>query len=379
MQRRITLVLGLMVLAGLLLPALPVTAASNQPDDGVVIWSQDYTLAAGEQLDGNLVIFNGDAVVERRSRVRGNVVVWNGNADVDGIIEGNVVASNGDVLLRANGVVRGDVVCSWNCRFTGEGGSRVEGDVIHGPTLRATPFRAWTTPPFPSPVPMPNRRPVWLVGIERLLIWAVRTVRLLITIVVVAAMGGLVAVIWPAPTAQVTRTAFEWPGASVGIGFLTLLAAAALMAVLAITICLSPIAALLAVALGLAGFFGWVAIGAGVGRRLLTAAGAGEVAPLWVGGLGTLIITLLTLGLSRAFCLAPLGWVLTVVIGSAGLGAVVLTRFGTTPYVPGRTTRTPPPPPPAPEAPPQPPGPPPDAGLVEPPVSEADAGDPPGP
>jgi hypothetical protein len=113
-----------------------------------------------------------------------------------------------------------------------------------------------------------------------------------------------------------------------------------LVTVLAITICLSLAAALIALALGAAALFGWVAIGARVGRRLLKALNTGDVAPLWVASLGTLIITLITMGLSAAFCLAPLGWLLMFIIGCFGLGAVVLTRFGTTPYVPGRTWET---------------------------------------
>jgi hypothetical protein len=153
-----------------------------------------------------------------------------------------------------------------------------------------------------------------------------------------------------------------------GIGVLTLVAGITLVTVLAITICLSPAAALIALALGATALFGWVAIGARVGRRLLRALNAGEIAPLWVASLGTLTITLITMGLSAAFCLAPLGWLLMFVIGCFGLGAVVLTRFGTTPYVPGRSREVPQPPPPSPPAGevPEPP-----AGLTEDPAEPA--------
>jgi hypothetical protein len=110
---------------------------------------------------------------------------------------------------------------------------------------------------------------------------------------------------------------------------------------LVITICLSPGAALVALALGAAGLLGWIAIGAQIGRRLLQALDAtgdrvNPVAPMWSAALGTLIITLITVGLSTALCLSPLGWLLMFVIGCFGLGAVVLTRFGTTPYVPSQ-------------------------------------------
>jgi hypothetical protein len=195
--------------------------------------------------------------------------------------------------------------------------------------------------------------PFWLSGPEQLLRWILRIIRGLVTILVIAATGGVVALIWPQATAQVGRTAFESPGASLGVGFLTIVAAIALIIALAITICLSPVAALVALLLGAAGLLGWVAIGARVGERLLGALGAGEVAPLWVAGLGTLVITLITVGLTAGFCLAPLGWVLMFVIGCFGLGAVVLTRFGTTEYVPGqrREADEPPSPPALPQEP----------------------------
>ncbi|MGD8968418.1 MAG: polymer-forming cytoskeletal protein [Anaerolineae bacterium] len=336
MHRRTLVWLAVILLAGLLLPAMPVAAASNPPDDGVVIWNEDYTLAGDDALDGDLVVFNGDATLEAGSRIRGNAVVWSGSADVNGVVEGNLVISNGEIRLGEDAHVQGDVVCSWNCDIEREEGARVDGDLVEGPSLRGLPFAEWGEPGLRIQIPTPEAEPFWVSGPEQLLRWIFRIVRSLVTILVIAAMGGVVALIWPQATAQVGRTAFESPGASLGVGFLTIVAAIALIIALAITICLSPAAALVALLLGAAGLLGWVAIGARVGGRLLSALGAGEVTPLWVAGLGTLVITLITVGLTAGFCLAPLGWVLIFVIGCFGLGAVVLTRFGTTAYVPGQ-------------------------------------------
>ncbi len=345
MQRRMLVWLTVIVLGALLLPVTTVTAASEQPDDGVVIWSEDYILAEDEELDGDLVVFNGDATLEPGSRVRGDVVVWNGNADVDGIVEGNLVASNGDVRLDENAHVQGDVVCTWNCDIEQDEGARVDGELIEGPSLRGIPFGQLGEPGLQIEAPSFDPEPFWLSGPEQLLRWIFRVVRRVVTVLVIAAIGGVVALIWPRETAQVGDVAFESPGASLGVGFLTIIAALALILALAITICLSPAAALVALALSAAGLFGWIAIGARVGERLLQALKAtgdkraqldhDPAAPLWSAGLGTLIITLITVGLSTAFCLSPLGWLLTFVIGCFGIGAVVLTRFGTTPYVPG--------------------------------------------
>ena len=88
----------------------------------------------------------------------------------------------------------------------------------------------------------------------------------------------------------------------------------------------------------MAGLFGWIGVGALVGERLLRALNAREIAPLWAAGLGTLLTTSISVGLSVALCLAPFGWLLFFVLGCLGLGAVVLTRFGTTRYIPHRPT-----------------------------------------
>ena len=131
---------------------------------------------------------------------------------------------------------------------------------------------------------------------------------------------------------------------------LTMVAATVIAIALAITICLSPVAILAALALGAAGLFGWIGIGAVVGERLLQALNARETAPLWAAGLGTLLITLIGTGLSIAFCLAPIGWLMMFVLGCLGLGAVVLTRFGTTTYVPATGSGPRPPRPAAPSS-----------------------------
>jgi hypothetical protein len=267
-------------------------------------------------------------------------VAWNGSADVGGVIEGNLVISSGQIQLGEDAHVQGDVVCSWNCSIEQEEGARVDGDVVEGPSLRGLPFAEWGEPGLRIQIPSPEGEPFWLSGPEQLLRWILRIVRTLVTVLVIAALGGVVALIWPKATAQVGRTAFESPGVSLGVGFLTIVAAMTLVIALAITICLSPAAALVALLLGAAGLFGWVAIGARVGERLLEALGAVEAPPLWVAGLGTLVITLTSVGLTAALCLAPLGWLLIFAIGCFGLGAVVLTRFGTTAYVPSRRRET---------------------------------------
>jgi hypothetical protein len=97
------------------------------------------------------------------------------------------------------------------------------------------------------------------------------------------------------------------------------------MVLLAITICLSPIALLLGVALLAAGTFGWAAVGLLVGRRLLEAFKVKVITPLMAVAAGILLLSLLG-------AIPCLGALVVIVAGCVGLGAVVLTRFGTQTY-----------------------------------------------
>ena len=329
MHRQRFIWLILLLAGGLLLPATPALADGEPPDDdGVVIWNEDYTLEEGERLDGDLVVFNGDVTLEVGSRVEGSVIIWNGSAEVEGTVEGDLVVSNGDIHLGDSARVEGDVVCSWNCDINQEEGACVDGGIIEGNPLRG--FRFENGRSFPIPVPSPPTS--WISGPRQALEWMIRIIRSVVAILVVAAIAGLIALIWPHPMARVGRAVVEEPGASFGVGLLTAVAAIVIIIALTITICLSPVAILTALALGAAGLFGWIGIGAVVGERLLQTLNARGIAPLWTAGLGTLLITLISTGLSVAFCLAPFGWLMIFVLGCLGLGAVVLTRFGTIAY-----------------------------------------------
>ncbi len=329
MKRRFIWLILLLAVGLLLFPATPALADGDPPGDGgITIWGEDYTLEKDECLDGDLVVVGGDVTLEAGSRVEGSVIVWNGSADVGGTIEGDLVVSNGDIHLDDDAWVEGDIVCSWNCDLEQEEGAHVDGGIVEGVPLSG--FGRWRG----FPVPVPPSTTSWISGPERVLGWMLGVMRGMVSILVVAAVAGLVALIWPQQMARVGRTVVEAPGPSLGIGLLTAIIALVLVVALLFTICLSPVAVLAALGLGAAGLFGWIGIGALVGERLLQALNARGIAPVWAAGLGTLLIALVSAGLSAALCLAPLGWVLVFALSCLGLGAVVLTRFGTMAYVP---------------------------------------------
>jgi hypothetical protein len=86
--------------------------------------------------------------------------------------------------------------------------------------------------------------------------------------------------------------------------------------------------------------FGLIAIGFEVGKRISKLANQ-ALHPVISAGLGTLILMIVLSGLEAI--IPCVGWIPKVVFGLFGLGAVLLTLFGTKPYP--RVTMLPSPPP----------------------------------
>lgn len=304
------------VLLACLLALLLVASATPvfaDGDDGKVVFGGSFTLESGEELDGDLVVFGGSAVLERRSQVDGNVVVMGGSASVAGEVDGDVVTFGGNVEVRATAVVDGDLVT------IGGNVEREEGSVVRGSEVEGLEFegipRFWS---FPTRFSFDRGVDLWSRFIFNIL-------RDTFVALALAALGLLIVLFWPEQTEVVGQAVLAAPLPSGGVGLLTGLVAAALMVLLAITICLSPVAFLLFVATLVAGLFGWIAVGLLVGQRLLEAFKVKGVTALAAVAAGTLLISLL-----RA--IPCLGALVTFVVGCAGLGAVVLTRFGTQTY-----------------------------------------------
>jgi len=308
-MRRVLLISLLALLLAFL--ATPVFADGN---DGKVIFGGSFTLESGEELDGDLVVFGGSAVLEEDSRVDGSVVVMGGSASIAGKVDDDVVVFGGNVELRATAIVDGDLIT------IGGNAEREEGAIIRGSEIKGLEFRFfprfWT---LPTRLYFEYRWPnLWF----RFIFDVFRTIFMVLAL---ATLGLLIVLFWPKQTEAVGQTVLTAPLPSGGVGLLTIVVAAALMVLLAITICLSPVAFLLGVATLAAGIFGWTAVGLLVGQRLLEAFKVEEINPLIAVAVGVLLISLL----GAVPCLGP---VMVIVVGSLGLGAVVLTRFGTQTY-----------------------------------------------
>jgi len=101
--------------------------------------------------------------------------------------------------------------------------------------------------------------------------------------------------------------------------------------VLAITIIFIPVALIGLLVLGFAIAFGWIAIGLEVGQRMARMFHQEWALPLSA-ALGTFVLYFVANGIGFIQCI---GWIVPFLISMLGLGAVVLSRFGTTIYPPG--------------------------------------------
>jgi hypothetical protein len=315
--------------------ALPATAlAASSPDNPLrnrldeFVLGENYTLASGETLRGNLWIMGGNATLDQGSRVTGDVMLLGGNASVDGEVSGNINVMGGNIDMKNQAVIRGDLNIVGGS-YNRSPNARIEGNVNTGPT---GPFQLT----LPSGVRIPTVPTLEVVTYP---FWDV--ISFFFRAFLVAALAVLAVMFWPRHIQRVSQTTIAQPVAAGGFGLLTAVVAPIILLIMTITIILIPVTLIGLALLAVMILLGWIAIGLEVGERMAASLNQEWALPV-SGGIGTLIFTIVALGIDR---LVPcVGWIVPTLLGMIGLGSVILTRFGTQTY-PGSIL--PPPPPPA--------------------------------
>jgi hypothetical protein len=305
----------------LIAPAGPVLANGGE---GMVIFGKDFTLESGEELDGDLAVFGGDVLLEEDSFVNGTVFIMGGSATVAGEVDDELVVFGGDVKLKSTAFIGSDVI-AWGGQVERAEGAVVKGNVSEGVTTRLFQgpriVRVAPLPTTPSMVPLET-------GSKFFFSTMMDIFKTIITALALMALSLLVVLFLPKQTETVAQAVLAAPLPSLGIGFLTAVVAVGLTALLAITICLLPIALSIGLITTVAGFFGWIAVGLLVGQKLLEGLQAREPAPLVAVVIGVLLTSLIS-------ALPCLGFFVFLGVVSLGLGGVALTRFGTMSYPEG--------------------------------------------
>ena len=295
--------------------AAPVPAEQEIIRGNQLVTVGSYTLRSGQTLRGDLTIFGGEAILEEGSRVEGNVSVLGGTADIAGAITEDMNLVGGSVRLRASAEVDGDV------NVMGGSVAKDPGAIVRGETNRFTgPRVAPQMNPrmdgYDSGWDGPFR---WLFDLVAGALAALMGI-LLITLFSIAAVA-----LFPNNVARTAGTIGSQWLVSVAIGALTYVAVPILIVLLSITLCLIPVAVLLALAWAVAILFGWAIVARMVGERVMIGLKRNNWTLIGQTAFGAVLLALL--GSIPIF-----GWLVGFVASSIGVGALILTRFGTQAY-----------------------------------------------
>ena len=287
--------------------------------DSAVLFGCNARISSGAQIRKDIVAFGGNITIEENANVAGSAVLFGGNIELAGHVQRDVVLFGGILTLAPTAVIDRDVA------LLGGQVDQKEGAIVRGRITRNEGFRPGTAPvpPVPPIAPMFNGNTtgnIWLgalIGFGRWLVYAIA----------LAALGALVVVFMPKQTRQVIETSQAHAMPSVGVGCLTTFVAITLAILLIITLCGIPFGLLLLFAFAVAGAFGWIALGWLAGEKILQAL---KVRESWSVPVIAVIVGIFLLALVGA--VPVVGWLVGLFLGCLGLGAVVLTRFGTRTY-----------------------------------------------
>lgn len=321
------IIYALVLLTLLLLPARSAHAL-NRPLDGRVVIGQDFTLKSGDTLNGDLVVIGGEATIEAGATVSGDIVVIGGSLQLDGSATGNAVVVGGLAALGETASLAGDMVTV--------GGSlqRAEGAEIGGNVVTNLPPPTITIPnPYSTSIPpVPPTPKLEIKGGPFLTAMSV-----FFQALALAFLAMFLTIFLHPQLDRVAQAITQQPFMVGSVGLLTIFLAPITMVVLVITLILIPVALAAAILLALAWLFGVVALGMEVGDRF-TRSIHQSWAPVLSAGFGTFLLGIVVGAVNLVPCV---GWMAGVLVGLIGIGAVVMTMFGTRPLLRPETNATP--------------------------------------
>lgn len=352
-----------------LLFATPILAQGPEVniEAGRVVFGSSLTLEEDDFVEGDVVVFGGNFEMLEGSEVSGSVVVFGGQVTINGEVENDVAAIGGNISVEESAVVKGDVV-GLGGQVSIDESADVRGSVAEGPEFNfadkgfsidipAVPdapampdapdvpdLPEMPEPPAMPDVPRVTYRDSQPTFFQRVGEFVGDGVADIFFALVMAGLGVLVVMFFPAHVKNVQETVVNAASVSFIVGLATAFAGAALLFLLIIlSILIIPICGIVIEVLAIfaAMLFGVTVVGKYTGHRLFQAANnplAGDVSATLLG-----VAVLVLLG-SMPFVdkLPFIGWMfgltgflVMLLVNSLGVGAVVLSRFGTRVYTPG--------------------------------------------
>jgi hypothetical protein len=309
-------VFSALLLTVLIISLLPITAYAASPADVVI--GNSYTLESGKVLNDDLLIVGGSVNLMTGSTVNGSVIVFGGSLNAAGTIDGDLAVFGGTVNLTSTFVINGDLITA-GAAVNRDPAAQINGQIYTGGN---TPNLV-----LPGGLNLPNL----VSNFNPLPNLLFRMGSFFVSIFLWALVAMVVAMFIPIHLTRTSQTALTQPIISGGLGCLTIIVVPVVLVILAITICLIPVALIGAFILAIAWVFGMVALGLEVGKRI-GGMFKQEWHPAISAGVGTLALMVVLSGLQTI--IPCVGWIPQALVGIIGLGAVLLTQFGRKPYAP---------------------------------------------
>ncbi|MBN1201798.1 MAG: hypothetical protein JXJ20_08085 [Anaerolineae bacterium] len=281
-----------------------------------------YTLTGGEQIERDQLIVAGEIKLEAESKIDGSVTLIGDQVQVDGNVNGDVVVIAEDLAVGDPARISGDLVlCVSN--FERGAGARISGEVREecnegGRTSAAnileTGFESWQ-----------GNMLVRLGGIITATLFF-------------GALAALGTLIIPQPMTHLSASIRQAPVATGGVGCLTVLVAVGLTVLylvsllLIVPLLLLPFMLLGWLALFLASTLGWIALAEPFGKFVFNVLRVEPQPRMVTAAIGAMALTLLVRIWNVFWFTGWIGALATIILGSVGLGAVVLTHAGTRPF-----------------------------------------------
>jgi hypothetical protein len=281
-----------------------------------VIMGKSFTLLENQNLLGDLAIIGGSAHLKPGSRVSGDIAVFGGTLEIEGMITGNLFAMGGTINMGKGAVLNGDFI-NFGSELT-----RAAGTDIKGSQISNLPFQldlGEFNPPDFYKLPFYAARETTRVVME--ILWA------MLQIIFMGGLAMLVVLIAPKASNRIANTIGEKPITHWVVGLLTMMVFPIVTIICFVTIVFIPVGFLAIMVFVLASIYGWIAMGYEIGKRLF--AMSSKMSPAIIAGIGTIILSLVIRILSSIPCI---GWLFPMLTSMFGIGAVVLTRFGTRNY-----------------------------------------------
>ena len=283
---------------------------------------------------GDILKFGESIEIEVGEVVDGDVVAIGGSIVVRGIVDGDVVAVGGSIKVDSTGVIDGDVVAIGGT-VEKEEGAVISGDEVSIGIGGLSRHHIFGIHDFG--VPSFFTRTYSVIG---------KVVRIAILLI----LALLLAVFLPKPMARVESTVRLKFFATLGVGILGEILIFPLLVALTVSIIGIPFVPLTVLALIAGLIFGYAGVSLLLGRIFIERVDFKYTSPLTAIIFGVILVELVSLlgrlvGLGGGLFagmgtfVAILGFLVTYIAWTLGLGAVILSRFGTRePLVPAAVT-----------------------------------------